>query len=86
MTLTFLIVIWAMTLAAFVALLIYRGHLAEHETRLYLYEGEPTCFHSDTHPAIRKVKIVHPVCLCTGGLTLLMTLALAGFWIAQRLS
>lgn len=86
MTLTLLIVTWAMVLAAFVALLIYRSHLAAHETRLYLGEGEPTCFHQDHDHAIRRVKIVHPVCLCAGGLTLLMTLAMAGYWIVQRLS
>jgi hypothetical protein len=84
--LPFLIVIWAMTLIAFVALLIYRSHLAEHETRLHLYEGQETCFHVDHHHAIRRHKIVHPICIGTGGLAAVMTVAVAVVWVAQKLT
>jgi hypothetical protein len=88
MTLTFLIVTWAMMLAAFVATLIYRGQLIAHENRLCLDlgEGEPTRYHLDHDHATRRIKIVHPICLGTGSLTLVMTLAIAGFWIVQRLT
>jgi hypothetical protein len=86
-TLTWLIVIWAIVLVAFVALLIYRGHLTEHETdQLYLGEEAPTSFHRDNDDVIRKVKIVQPICLGMGGLTLLMTLVIAGLWVAQKLT
>ncbi len=86
-TLTLLIVIWAVALVAFVALLIYRGHLTEHETdQLYLGEDAPTSFHRDNDEVIRKVRIVQPICLGMGGLTLLLTLAIAGIWVAQKLT
>jgi len=86
MTLTFLIAIWATLLAAFVAMLVYRSHLTGHEARLHLYEGEETCFHQGHHHAIRRAKIVHPICLGTGGLTALMTLVVGVVWVAQKLS
>jgi hypothetical protein len=35
---------------------------------------------------IPKVKIVQPLCLGAGSLTLLMTLVIAGLWVAQKLS
>ncbi len=86
-TLMLLIIIWAVAGVAFVALLIYRGHLTEHETdQLYLGEEAPTSFHRDNDAVIRKVKIVQPLCLGAGSLTLLMTLAIAGLWVAQKLS
>jgi hypothetical protein len=88
MTLTFLIVTWAMMLAAFVAMLIYRSHLTAHENRLCLDmgEGDPTRYQLDHDHATRRVKIVHPICLGTGSLTLVMTLAIAGLWVAHKLS
>jgi hypothetical protein len=85
-TFTFLIVIWAMTLVAFVGMLIYRSHLTAHETRLHLYEGEETCFHVGHHHAIRRAKVVHPICLGTGSLALVMTLVIGGLWVTQKLS
>jgi hypothetical protein len=83
---TFLIVIWAMMLSAFMALLIYRSHLAEHETRLHLYEGEETCFHEEHHQAIIRHKIVHPICVGVGRLTLVMTVVIGVVWVAQKLT
>jgi hypothetical protein len=46
----------------------------------------PLSFHRDNDAVIRKVKIVQPLCLGAGSLTLLMTLIIAGLWVAQKLS
>ena len=86
-TLSVLIVIWAVMLIAFIALLIYRGHLTEHETdQLYLNEEEPTSFHRDNDAVVHRVMIIHPLCIGAGSLTLVMTLIIAGIWLTQKLS
>ena len=85
-TLTVLIVIWAVMLIAFIALLIYRGHLTEHETdQLYLTEEVPSPMHLENDAIVRRVKMIQPICTGVGSLTVLMTLAIAGLWVVQKL-
>jgi hypothetical protein len=85
-TLTLMMVIWAVMVVALVILLIYRGHLTEHETdQLYLTEETPSALHQENDAIVRRVKMIQPICTGVGSLTLLMTLAIAGLWVVQKL-
>jgi len=84
--LTLMLVIWGVMVIALVTLLIYRGHLTEHETdQLYLTEEVPSPMHLENDAIVRRVKMIQPICTGVGSLTVLMTLAIAGLWVVQKL-
>jgi flagellar biogenesis protein FliO len=41
--------------------------------------------HQENDAIVRRAKIIQPICTGVGSLTLLMTLAIAGMWVVQRL-
>jgi len=83
-TLTILFALWGLIAVVFVALLIYHGHLTQHETdQLFLNETTPSSVHQENDDIVRRVKTIQPILKVVGTLTVLMTIAIAGFWIWQ---
>jgi hypothetical protein len=83
-TLTVMLSIWGLMVVAFIALMVYRGHLTQYETdQLFLNETTPSSFHQENDAVIRRVKMIQPICTGVGMLALLMTVAVAGVWIVQ---
>jgi hypothetical protein len=78
--------IWGLMVVAFIALMIYRGHLTQYETdQLFLNETTPSIVHQENDAVIRRVKMIQPVCTGVGSLALLMTLAVLAVWFAQTM-
>ncbi len=85
-TLTVMLSIWGLMVVAFIALMIYRGHLTQYETdQLFLNETTPSIVHQENDAVIRRVKMIQPVCTGVGSLALLMTLAVLAVWFAQTM-
>jgi len=79
-----MISIWGLVVVAFIALMIYRGHLTQYETdQLFLNETTPSSFHQENDAIIRRVKMIQPICAGAGTLALLMTVAIAAVWVLQ---
>jgi hypothetical protein len=78
--------IWGVIVVAFIALMIYRGHLTQYETdQLFLNETVPSHVHEENDAIIRRVKVIQPICTGVGSLAVLMTLAIMGVWLAQAM-
>ncbi len=85
-TLTVMLSIWGVIVVAFIALMIYRGHLTQYETdQLFLNETVPSHVHEENDAIIRRVKVIQPICTGVGSLAVLMTLAIMGVWLAQAM-
>jgi hypothetical protein len=84
-TFSILLTIWGVLALAFVLLMVYRGNLTQHETdQLFLNDEEGTSSsHKENDDVIRRVNAIQPICTGVGGLTAVMTLAIAGMWIHQ---
>jgi hypothetical protein len=79
--------IWGLVVAAFVALMVYRGYLSQHETdQLYLSETVPSAGHTENDEVIRRTESIEPICKGVGAAAVLMTLVVAGVWVLQTLS
>jgi hypothetical protein len=83
-TLNIVFIAWVILTAGFVCLMVYRGHLTQHETdQLFLSEN---CSHNsqDEHDEIvRRVNRLQPLCKGFGGAAALSTVALIGVYLAS---
>jgi hypothetical protein len=78
--------VWGVIVIAFIALMVYRGHLTQYETdQLFLNETVPSHVHEENDAIIRRVKMIQPICTGVGSLAVLMTLAIIGVWLAQAM-
>jgi hypothetical protein len=85
--LTISLSVWGLVVAAFVALMVYRGYLSQHETdQLFLSETAPSSVHQENDEIIRRSNSIEPICRGVGGAAILMTLVVAGIWLTQVLS
>ncbi len=85
--LTISLSVWGLCVAAFVALSIYRGYLSQHETdQLFLSEATPSHTHQENDEIVRRTNSLEPVFRGVAGVSVLMTLVVAGIWLAQTLS
>jgi len=85
-TLSILVILWGVLVAAFIALMIYRANLTNHETdQLFLNETAPSSFHQEQDEIVRQVNRIGPICTGVGSVAVLMTLVVAGMWIMQSL-
>jgi hypothetical protein len=76
--------IWGLVAVVFVALLIYHGHLTQHETdQLFLNETTPSSVHQENDAVVRRMNMIQPILRVVGTLAGLMTIALAAFWLWQ---
>jgi hypothetical protein len=85
--LTISLSVWGLVVAAFVALMVYRGYLSQHETdQLFLSETAPSATHQENDDIIRRSNSIEPICRGVGGAAILMTLVVVGVWLSQMLS
>jgi hypothetical protein len=82
-----MIAIWTFLVVGFIALMIYRGYLTQHETdQLFLNEESgPSSVHQENDEIVRRVNFIQPICKGVGGVTVLMTLLIVGVYIVQEL-
>ena len=80
-------VLWAIALMAFVALMVYRGHLTQHEEQeLFLDDNADGSARKQEHDQIvRRVNAVEPMCKVAGGATALLTVLLLGVQVVNAL-
>lgn len=86
-TLIIMAAIWGLIVTAFVALMVYRGHLTQYETdQLFLNETVPSSTHRENDQIIRRVNSIQPIVKIVGGACVLMTLLIIGVWIAEMVA
>ena len=77
--------LWVIAVAAFVALMVYRGHLTQHETdELFLSSADD---HSNRHQEhddiVRRVNKMKPWVQGAGGFAALMTIGIIGLEVVR---
>lgn len=83
-TLSIMAVIWGIFVTAFVGLMVYRGHLTQHETdQLFLSENALPNAKEENDEIIRRVNFIQPICTGVGGVAALISILVFGVWIAQ---
>lgn len=84
-TLTVMSTVWAVSVAAFVVLMVYRARLTNHETdELFLSAGDDDSNRKHEHDDIlRKVNRIRPYCQGAGGIAALTTVAVVGLEVAR---
>jgi hypothetical protein len=83
-TLSVMASLWGLFVTAFVALMVYRGQLTQHETdQLFLSESALPSVQEENDEIIRRVNFIQPFCKGVGGAAALFTVLVAGIWIAQ---
>ncbi len=86
-TLSVMAAIWGLFVTAFVVLMIYRGHLTQHETdQLFLRESAPHSVQEENDDIIRRVNFIQPICKGVGGAAALFTVLVVGVWFARIFS
>ncbi|MGI4828425.1 MAG: hypothetical protein ACRYFU_09590 [Janthinobacterium lividum] len=82
-----LLLIWAVVSAALVAVMVYRATLTQHETdQLFLNDETTRCLNHQEHDRIlARVDRIRPVYQGLCGVTLLMSVLIAGIYVAQVL-
>jgi len=80
-------VLWFIAIAAFTALMVYRGHLTQHETdELFLDDAADDSFRKQEHDEIvRRVNFIQPFCQGTGGAAALITMAIMGVEVVRAI-
>jgi hypothetical protein len=83
-TLSVMAAFWALSVTAFVVLMVYRGHLTQHETdQLFLSESAPHSVQDENDAIIRRVNFIQPICKGVGGAAALLTVLTVGVWFAR---
>ena len=77
---------WGFVVAAFICLMIYRGHLSRQETdQLFLSESTPDFEREENESVIRRVRFIQPLCNGVGGVAALLTVTLVGIYVVRLL-
>jgi hypothetical protein len=85
-TLSVLVALWGTAVVAFIALMVYRANLTNHETdQLFLNEEAPSALHQENDEVIRRAQRIGPICTGVGSVAVIMTLVVVGVWVAQIL-
>jgi hypothetical protein len=88
-TLPIMFILWALAVAGFTALMVYRAHLTQHETdQLFLsdLDCETDCAgHVEHDDIVRRVNRLRPYCQGFGGAAALITIAIVGVWVVQAI-
>ena len=83
-TLSIMAIVWGIFVTAFVGLMVYRGHLTQHETdQLFLSESAFPTVQEENDEIIRRVNFIQPICTGVGGAAALITVLVFGAWVAQ---
>lgn len=83
-TLSVVAALWGLFVTAFVALMVYRGYLTQHETdQLFLSESATHTMQDANDDIIRRVNFIQPICKGVGGAAALFTVLVIGVWFAK---
>jgi hypothetical protein len=83
-TLSVMATIWGIIVTAFVAIMVYRGQLTQHETdQLFLSENALPHTQEENEKIIRRVNKIQPFCAGIGGAAAVLTVLVFGVWVAQ---
>jgi len=79
--------LWTIALMAFVALMIYRGHLTQHEEpELFLGDHADELARKQQHDlVVQRVTRIEPLCKLAGGATAALTVLLLGAQVVNAL-
>ena len=78
---------WAILTAGFVVLMVYRGHLTQHETdELFLSDNANHNNEEEHDEIVRRVNRLQPLLKGFGGAAALSTIALVGVYILGALT
>jgi hypothetical protein len=78
---------WAILTAGFVALMVYRGHLTQHETdQLFLSENASHNSEEEHDDIVRRVNSLQPLLKGFGGAAAISTIALIGLYVLGTIS
>lgn len=82
-----LLLIWAVVSGALVAVMVYRATLTQHETdQLFLNDETTHCLNHEEHDRIlARVNRIRPVYQGLCGAAILMSVLIAGIYVAQVL-
>lgn len=81
-----MLVIWGVVVAAFICLMVYRGHLTQHETdQLFLSENTPEFEREEHETVLRRVRFIQPLCNGVGGVAALLTVTVVGIYVVRLL-
>jgi hypothetical protein len=79
-----MLIVWALCLMIFVALIIYRSQLTRHEVdQMFLNENIDHTVEDEHDDIVRKVDSIDPFVKTAGGATALMTLLMVGIYVTQ---
>jgi len=79
--------VWAILTAGFVALMVYRGHLTQHETdQLFLSDNANHNSVEEHDDIVRRVNSLQPLLKGFGGAAAISTVALIGVYILGSIS
>lgn len=80
-------IVWAIASMAFVALMVYRGHLTQHEEpELFLNDNADEMARKREHDLIvQRVTAIEPICKAFGGATALLTVLMLGVQVVNAL-
>jgi hypothetical protein len=81
-----MLAIWGVVVAAFIFLMVYRGHLTQHETdQLFLSENTPEFEREEHESVLRRVRFIQPLCNGVGGVAALLTVTMVGIYVVRLL-
>lgn len=82
-----LLILWAVCALALIAVMVYRATLTQHETdQLFLSDETKHCLNHEEHDSIMaRMNRVRPLYQGLFGVTALVTLLIAGLYVAQVL-
>jgi hypothetical protein len=81
-----MLAVWSLSLAAFLGLIIYRGHLTRHEIdTVFLNDGVDDHHEQEHDEIVRRVSRIDPFLKTAGGAALVMTVAVIGIYVMQIL-
>jgi hypothetical protein len=79
-------IVWAILTASFVAVMVYRAHLTQHETdQLFLNEFASHNNEEEHDEIVRRVNRLQPLCKGFAGAAAISTMALIGVYLAASI-
>ena len=78
--------IWVALIVGFVGLMVYRGHLTQHETdQLFLSENVDESLIEEHNHIVQLATRIQPYCTGFGGATALVGALILGVYIVQQI-
>ncbi len=80
-------IVWGICVTTFVALMIYRATLTQHETdQLFLSDSALPVVQEENEEIVRRVNFIQPFCAGAGGAAAVMSALVFGIWVAEMVA